>query len=262
MIDPKYIDLINQELDGMNDDNESVEIKEYLSANSEARKLFHDLSITFKILNNAQESELSPNLKRIIINSLPNHNYKPKEVTNMVKSLLPFGQLGVKLRYLFVFALGVIVGIIGLTLLNPNFSKDSSPLESEILGSVILGGKQLDLQVSDNAEVNLDQLHGTVQIKRSETIILAKLDIKSETPVDVLFEFDGNNISFGGYNITDVNPSEFKVGENFVKLQGVNQNKGVMIFRTQNQLSQSIKFKILSSETTLYEQDLSIGVSS
>lgn len=261
MIDQKYIDLINQELDGTNTQKESILLRECLSNDTIVQKLFNDLKKSFSVLEKIPQVDPSQNLKKLIMNSIPVSKPQSNERRGFLQALRPNRQFGMKLRYAYVFSLGVIAGAVVLILLNPNISGNVMSLESEILGSVIPHGKPLDFQISDNFDVSLEQLQGTIQIKRSGAIILAKLNIESQFPVEVIFEFDGNYINFNGYNLSDMEETNLNISRDFVRLHGIKHNKGVMIFKDQGNSGQPMKFKILSSEETLYEREVSTGVS-
>ena len=111
MIDEKYIELMNKEIDGLNTPQESAELKSYLKDEPEAQKQFNNLLDVSKSLEQLEEIEPSPELKKSIINSINWKKYSTKEKKR--RSFLGFTQLKFNVKYAYVFTCGLILGIIG-----------------------------------------------------------------------------------------------------------------------------------------------------
>ena len=78
MIDTKYIEHINKEIDGLNTPEESIALREYLSDNPEAQKLFDELMEISRMLESVPPIEPSQNLKKYILNDPVTQHYVPR----------------------------------------------------------------------------------------------------------------------------------------------------------------------------------------
>ena len=70
MIDQKYIELINHEIDGVITPKQKSMLDNYLKKNPQAEKLYQELIATSKIIDQIPAIEPSENLKKRIMNSI------------------------------------------------------------------------------------------------------------------------------------------------------------------------------------------------
>ena len=67
MMDEKHIDLIQQELDGVNDAQQSAELKECCEADSEVKDLYDQFVCMDSLLCQVDEVQPAPSLKQSIM---------------------------------------------------------------------------------------------------------------------------------------------------------------------------------------------------
>jgi len=75
MITEKQIELIHREIDKLNSAEESRAFQEMLSVNPEVKELYDELHTLSGMLNSVQPVEPSPNLKKLVLNSIDAGRY-------------------------------------------------------------------------------------------------------------------------------------------------------------------------------------------
>ena len=76
MIDRKYIELINYEIDGIITPEQRSQLQEYLLKNPKAKKLYQELTATNSMVNSMPEIEPTENLKKRVLNSINFNKYQ------------------------------------------------------------------------------------------------------------------------------------------------------------------------------------------
>ncbi|MCU0643870.1 MAG: hypothetical protein MUC94_06380 [bacterium] len=112
MIDEKYIELMNKEIDGVITKSEQERLHNYLSANSEAQKLYNDLRQTSELLSKIPRVEPSPNIKKYVMNSIDLNRYSKATKPGRLKALVSNLLIKPTPKLAYAFALGILVGIL------------------------------------------------------------------------------------------------------------------------------------------------------
>ena len=109
MIDSKTEDLINRDIDRVLSTNEANRLQEYLATNPEAQSYYHELEELSRMLEQVEEIDPGPNLKKNILNSIPVRKYQNEETRERIPFFSAWNSR-LNYRLTFVFALGLIVG--------------------------------------------------------------------------------------------------------------------------------------------------------
>ncbi|MFQ5824373.1 MAG: hypothetical protein ACE5JB_09990 [bacterium] len=254
MIEEKYIELINKEIDGKISHRESVKLKEYLAKNPEAQNLYNDFVNISDILNEVEKIEPSSILKKNILNSIQLNKYTKIEKKNLLQSLI---KVKVNYKFAYSFAAGLIVGLIMFALLINNTSLDIANLT----GTVILNDTSERYETAGKIEINLEGINGTVALKSTKNIILAEIKITTKQEIELAIEFDENDISFNGFRQLTPFVSNLKIRDNYLKLTNIGESNYNIIFKDETQTVSRMTFKIYS-DTLLYEKTIYIETNS
>lgn len=265
MVEEKYIELINKEIDGVNSPKEAARLKEYLARNPEAQNLYNNLVALANRLKHVKEIEPSPNLKRNVLSSIQLNRYATKEkkyawsgIRDFVQALFGVPSYKVNFKYAYVFALGLMAGVLIFSLLSDTSHQPAAIDNSDLYGAIILRGTSGSFKDADQVEINLDKVSGAINTKYSQGLVLAELSFKTEQEIELVFEFDENELSFGAFTRLNNQASiSVQVNENSLKLMNFGENKYLIVFAKKTQAVAPLKFKIFSDGVSVYEKTIS-----
>ena len=207
MIDKKYIELINKEIDNLITKDEKIELHHYLSANESANEYYNELLQTNEYLNHIPDREPSENLKKQILNSIDFNKYPAKTATN---SFLKFFSIP-KMKIAYTFAAGLMVGIIAFSLIS-NSSNYVNP--NDEFGTI--GIENTEAKLIKVIPVNLSNISGNIELKNLKNDFLFNVDLNSSQKIDITITYP-SNMELQDFKPGLVNNIELSKGENFIK---------------------------------------------
>ena len=190
MIDDKYIELMNLEIDGVISDEDRHELERYIESHPDALEHYNTLRNTTVLLGGTEEIEPPDALSRDIIESIFERH---SEAKGRCLSTGGVSRRTFRWRPGFAFAAGIIAGLFlfASALL---FIMKSPPGEGRFYGTI--AGLN-DAAVQSTAVIDGPGVQGLVRTRRSGEKIIAELEIWS--PDEVLVQFiHGDNIYFEG----------------------------------------------------------------
>jgi hypothetical protein len=254
----RVLELINREIDGLNSPKESEELSEHLSRDHEAALLFEDLNRVSTILDGAEPVEAPRNLRANILNSIDPKRYAEKRRLNPLTTLVNFLPQRGSLRYALVFTFGIVLGVVIYGLLS-DMGKQSSVESTTLYGTMRLDRASESFEPADNAEINLQNVQGSVSTKHGKGLVSVELALQSQQEVETVLQFDPHSLSFVGLQQLDYTGNPIDIGGNAVHVRNIGDNKYVLFFSEKAQSSRPMDFKILSAGSLVYEKALSTG---
>lgn len=248
MMEERYVELINKEIDGLNTPSESQELKSYLSKNEEARKFYDDLLRTAKALKRVEEMQPPSYLKNHILNSI---KFGPAPLASrpawMTKVVEIFQRRPLP-RYALVFAAGLCVGILLIIFANP-FGNDNVPDVSKLSGSMILLTDLSHLQTIDSVWVNNEGINGTFKTYRSEGKVLVEFAVKSPEDLKVELNSDPEQLTFGGVSRLEGAESDVIVTGGKIVFTGVKSDHSIITFSETGSVQQALNCRIFKGNS-------------
>ena len=151
------------------------------------------------------------------------------------------------------FAFGLIIGFFTYS-----FVTDLPPNNnSNLIGTILLNGTDAKFKPADQAEITLPEINGTVSTQYAENIVLFRIDLTSdsEIEVEVVVEFDGNDLRFAGFRAQKYSGGQINVGSNELKVVNKGLHKYILVFEDQTPLVSQFSVRIFA-EKLLYEKNL------
>ena len=250
MIDSKTEDLINRDIDGVLSPKETNRLSEYLSTDPEAQNYYNELVNLSQMLEQVEEVDPGPNLKKNILNSIPVPKYQNEE--NRERTPL-FSAWNSRLNYrlTLAFALGLIVGFFTYSFFT-DFPLNNN---SNLIGTILLNGTDAKFKPADQAEITLPEIIGTVSSQYAENIVLFRVDLTTDSEIEVVVEFDGNDLRFAGFRPQKYSARQINVSSNELRLVNKGLHKYILVFEDQTPLVSQFSVKIFA-EKLLYEKNL------
>ncbi len=252
MIEPKYIELINKEVDGLNSSRDSVKLAEYLKKSSEAQNLYENLVKLSETLDQTEEIDPSPNLKKTILNSINLEKQIKTENKNRTQIILPKSKYN--LKYAFVFAAGMIIGIIGYITFSDTIQNVDT---SYLIGTLMLEKKAEKLKTVDHMNFDSPDINCSVNMKSGDGYLLVELDLKSDKLIKIKMEYDPQDINFIAIQNLDDNNVDMVVKNKYLELNHNGKCKYFILLKDRTIAASFFDFKIFAEKTLLIEETLS-----
>ena len=178
MIDKKYIELMNREIDAVINSDEKRDLHHYLSVNPEAAEYFDELVSATNALNQVPEPAVPENLGKRIINSIDFSRYAVR-----TKNSRAFGFFrGFNLRYAFTFAAGLLAGIFIyalFTITTENYS------QNDVSGTIGIENTVTLREIP----INLNDIQGNISLKEKNDLYLFEISLNSSSLVDLTISY-------------------------------------------------------------------------
>jgi hypothetical protein len=195
VIDEKYIELIQADVDGELPDVRRAELAAYLLANPEARALRDELKQLCTVLDEIPQEDPPPGLRDSILAA----SRIPEAVPARRGRHTPASAWSMGFRYAAVFAGGLLAGAIAI---EAGLDRQAGLDPSDAAGTMIAGDPATRSTPVDSAQVALEQIHGSVQLFRSAAIRVLQFDLSASQPIEVAVAYDGREARFSGMGST------------------------------------------------------------
>lgn len=250
MIDRKYIELMNKEIDDVITEDEKKALHNYLSGNDDAKQYYNELRLTNDYLDALPEPEPSENLKKYIVNSI---DFSRHSVSENRKNFWSFLYLP-KFKYAYIFTAGIIAGIIILSIYTNTFNyKDTDNSTSGTIGVENIKPemiKEIPLKFSD--------ITGKIELVKTGNNFAVDANFNSSQKFDFVIKY-GTDIEFKSVNPKSASDIEFSNGENSIKTssQGVQQYS--FLFSKSGDKVSSIHIQLIKSDNIVYQDELKLN---
>lgn len=229
MIDRKFIELMNKEIDGVITEGDQKKLQSYLSAHPDAQKFYAELRQTSDLLHNMPKLEPPPNIKKYVMNTIDGNRYakakKPSKLKSLVSSLVvkPTPKLA------YAFALGILVGILVYSALLENLISRRGMDVTDFYGTIGIND-QAGFKTIQTIPIALPEIDGTITIKRHQNTVVIETDLNSQQATEVHFDYDEPSLKFSHFNSGSRAKISFEAGENYVRSSSAGDIQFILFF--------------------------------
>ena len=199
MIDERYIELINKELDGVNTESESNELEQFLSENAEALQYYDELLRAASALKRIEHVEPPSFLKTHILNSVEALPAPVRTGFTWVNKVLDVFRQRPKARYAVVFASGLCVGIM-ILIIADQWRHDEIPDPAKISGSMGLPAEIARLHKIDSVILDGAGFRGVFKTLRGDGNITVECAVAANDNLRVELSADPKELKFVAVN--------------------------------------------------------------
>jgi len=228
MMEERYIELMNKEIDGLNTPSESRNLQTYLNSDSEAKNFFDDLQRTAKVLQGVEEKEPPSYLRNHILNSIKFAPTTGASQHGWIGQLAETFQSRSFRRYALVFASGLCVGILFFVFANP-WRKELTDT-TKLSGSMALFPDLSHLQVVDSVHVESEGIDGAFKTYRNEGRIFVEIALQSAENVRIELNSDSAELVFGSVGRLAGTEGDVNVTQGKIIFTGVNSDRSIVTF--------------------------------
>jgi hypothetical protein len=252
MINSKYIELINKDIDRTITSSEKKKLEDYLEINQEAKELHTDLFRTEKLLDKLPDVDPSENLKKRILNSIDYDRYSSKKKESLFSDFIGnIFSLSLSPRKIVTsLTLVLIIGSIILfsIYLIPSFNKNLN--DQNVYGTIGVHKTEL----LEMLKIDNDKVLGSIQVNKEVGLYKFKIDINSVDEYNLQIEFDPNNISIEKY------PSEtnVKISEDKSSITFSNSSRllNEIVFSSKNISEDKFSIKISKDDNNFFQREI------
>jgi hypothetical protein len=190
MIDQKYLELIQAEIDGELADHDRAELARFLLANPEARAVRDDLKRLCETLARVETAAPPPGLRTAILDSGRLPEGKPRSASRR-------GWWGSPqtLRFAAAVAGGLLVSALAFQI---GLDRRSNLEVSQVAGTMASHDSVGSLDPVDTVELALEQVNGSARLFHSQGGRVVEFNLQAKQPIDVVVVYDGQEARLSG----------------------------------------------------------------
>ena len=255
MIDEKYIELINKEIDGEITSIEQERLNRYYSVNPEARKFHDELRQTSELLSEIPMVEPSPNIKKYVMNSIDLNRYskatKPGKLESVISNLLV--KPSPKLAY--AFALGILVGILVYSALFENMISKRGMNVTDFYGTIRID-EQSGFRTVKEIPITLPEINGVISVQRLANIVVLEIDVRTLKEMEIQFEYDASHLKFSHFSSGSQSKISFVFRESYVQASFCGDIQFILFFTKIAAEDRTIRLKLFLAGDLCYTQNI------
>ncbi len=255
-MDNKYLELIHNEIDQTNTPEARVELEAFLAENPEAQALYNELVALTGMLDKVEAQEPPPHLKQAILKALAEHTYtkaQPGKRFGLLGTLIEALQARPRFAYAYVFSVGLIVGLVAYALV----ANLTQPASMDLYGTLVSKDGARNLEAVAEAAIDLDGVHGTVQVKTSAGLVVVELALDMRKQIEVRLAFDENALRLRSLTRQeDRSGHTLTTEDNHMSITWLGEDTYVLVFNDRAASSTDIHLQLLHADDVLYERSL------
>ena len=252
MIDKKYLELINKDIDKVITSKEKALLKEYLDSNSEAKSLYDELFATENLLDKLPDNDPSVNLKKQILNSIDKRRYSSNKNYSVFRHYIHQTIFQAKYKIAFTFTLGLLAGLfIYSFLLNNNQVTGNS----DFYGTIGISNYEL----VESIPLETSAIFGKVEILRSNNHLGIEFNLNSQDPYNLTLKYNQDNTSFDNISFYGKNNIKLASEKNMLRLSDSGSHKYRLIFLKNDQTPADFSLLITRAGNKIFEKEIVVN---
>jgi hypothetical protein len=258
MIEPKFFEMMNMELDGVLPEKDRTRLHDYLSSVPEANIYFEGLRAAVEAANSVEQVEPPAGLINKIMNAVPFSHHQVeaphKGFTNWRENWFTMPRF----RYAAVFVFGIVFGVLVYSAMNLDSERGAGELNVSKLLGTMKQYTELDGFTQTGAfGVDLDRVQGSVSLHESDKVLLAEVALDASDDIDWVVEYDAGDVTFDGYRSFDGGAGDVVAAKTEMRVHQTGDSRYLLIFTRKSHPVTPFKVRIYSADQLLLENTLS-----
>lgn len=256
-IEPRYMELMNAEIDGEISAEDRALLQAYLAEHDEARAYHEELRNICDRLDSEEPLDAPTGLGDAALARIrPAGSARPGSQGSLAETVNSwFGIPAVK--YAMSFAAGVILTFALVT--SDQASKATFDDVTSLVGTMGSLEARGGATASDRLQLTLNELAGSVNLLSNGPLLILDFDLASTRPVEIVARFDNRDIWFNGFAQLQSTGTSVaaEVGRVTVRMDG--QRRYAVYLHNSGGSQASVDLGFYSSGTLLHEGVLNFG---
>lgn len=258
MIEPKFIELMNMELDGALPERDRTQLHEYLSSAPEATKYFEGLRAAVEAANSVEQVEPPAGLRGKILDAVP---FSHPHVEAPLRGFAGWRENWFtmpRFRYAAFFVFGIAFGVLVYSAMNYDAQRGEGELNiSHFLGTMKQFTSSDGFKQTRAFDVDLDRVQGQLNLHESDRLLLAEVALDASGEIDWVVEYDARDVSFDGYRSFNGGESDVTAAKTEMRVHQTGDTHYLLFFTRKSHPVTPFVVKIFSADRMLLEHTLS-----
>ncbi len=253
-MEDRYLQLIHQELDGVNSPEEHAALGAYLEAHPEARQLYDELAALSDRLKGVPMEEAPADLTYRVMTAIARPQKSPAAARSWLPSVLEDLRAW-KWRYALSFSAGLAMGFIVLVV-----ALDTTDNTAFLRGVMGLKGDVSGFVDTDAEAITLGSVQGNVHVASSPDFLRIEVQLEAAREVEFRIGYDSTALAFCGMRLSDSeDTSVLRLQAGEIQISRARKGRYLLILRGQTDRLQPLHFLILDGQALLYDGMLQTG---
>lgn len=257
-IDPKYIDLMNADIDGEISADDRVKLEDYLAGHPEARAYRDELAALCAELDNVEFIEPPAELKRAVLDAVTRQSAaRPGSMTIDWRLGLRalFGSAAA--RYAMSFAAGAILAYTVIS--SDQIYRHAFDDVTDLVGTISQPGATAMQSNEYQIRLGLSEIAGSVNLDRAGSILILNFDLVSRAPIEIVADIDDPDIWFTGFAQLESEGTSIAAETGRVTVRMTGQRRYAVYLYNTSQAAATISLRFYSGGTLIHEDELIFG---
>jgi len=199
-----------------------------------------------------------PHLKHVILDAVISSKPAGPEVRQRTSSDLFSDFFGTApVRYAMSFAAGIIVAYTLLS--SEQISRQALDDVADLVGTITQPGAADNLAIADSMQITLNELAGSVSLRRSGDMLIIDFDLTSQGPVDIVTAFTDPDIWFNGFAQLESSGTSVAAENGRVTLHMEGQRRYALYLHNMSQGAATVNLRFYANGQLVHEDDLVFG---
>ena len=254
-IDPRYIDLMNAEIDGEISADDRALLEAFLESNPDAVRYLDEIRATANLLDSAEMLEPPPGLVRSVMAEIPSAAGREPVPGRSIGEILGdfFGIAPV--RYALSFAAGAILtfSIISSDRATRSAFDDVTSLVGT-MGDPAAAGV---FTRRDVMRLTLNELAGSVALNSRGNLMILDFDLAALEPVEIVASFNNRDIWFNGFAQLESSGTSVAAATGQVTVRMDGQRRYAVYLHNSGRTAATVDLSFYSAGVLLHRGELS-----
>jgi hypothetical protein len=266
MIETKFIEMMNLELDGALGESDSASLHEHLSSHPEAARYFEDLRAALAAVDAVGQADPPPGLGTRIIGAVPFVGNGGRGTDYGRPSWRERWHFMPRFRYAAVFVFGLFFGVLVYSAINYDNGRGGNGVDiSEFLGTMRQITSADGFRQTRAIGVDFDQVRGSVSLHESSDVMLAEVTLDSSDEIEWVVEYNAGEVTFDGYRSFSGESGNIVTANREMRVHQSGETRYLLFFTRLDPSGRpdpsgtatSLTVKIYSADQLLLEQSIS-----
>ncbi len=257
MIEPKHVEWMNMEIDGVLPPDQVSELHKYLTSDPEAAKYYDSLKLTVSAVNATHDPGPPPYLEQRILSAGPWNKRINSSAAGSPLARFKRWFSTPKLRYATVFCFGIVTGLLLLYAINFENSDVGGDFKNSFLSGTMRQITAVEgLKQTQDHRVDLEQARGQLSLYESKNILLTEVILDVPEPIEWTLQYDKQDVVFEGYRRFDDESGNINITRSGMRVSQTGDARYLLFFTRKDSSVDPMVIKLFSDDRLLLEKSL------
>jgi hypothetical protein len=254
-IDPRYVDLINAEIDGEISAEDRARLEDYLEQDPDARAFREELTGLCAKLDSVEFVDPPTHLKHVVLDAVTKRpSSRPAAASRGWEFTLSTLFGGGAARYALSFAAGVILTYTFIS--SDQISRQAFDDVTGLVGTISQPDFSAEMSNEYSIDLTLTEIAGSVNLNRAGSILILDFDLVSQDPIEIVADFDDLDIWFNGFAQLESNGTSIAAETGQVRVLMEGQRRYAVYLYNASRSAARISLRFYSAGTLIHEDEL------